>query len=574
MASTSKEELIFGVLTEANVPVTMRDGTVLRADVYRPDNPGKFPVLLFRTPYDKASETSAEMAQKLSERGYVVVMQDVRGRFASDGDFRPGFYGSDHSDSEDGYDSVEWAADLPWSTGKVGTIGNSYNGWTQWELAHTRPPHLIAMLPQGCVANLLDRELSGVARLGRILSWTISLAADVRRRDEERWGPKISDEANQLWMDKERMKWLWYLPLAEIPDEAFHGMGNHWRKWLEDHGTDHFGFEAKHSQINVPALMTTGWYDQQIWTIKHFTGMVNNGMTEHARNNQRLIVGPWTHTGPIWERCVGEVDFGPEASQSYYNTADAWFSYWLKEEENEAADWPPVRLFVMGANTWRSENEWPLARTAYTDFYLHSDGRANTAAGNGVLTTTPPHGEPPDEYTYDPRDPVMTLYTPLGQHEPQDQQVLNGRQDILVYSTPSLKKPIEVTGPIEVKLWAASSASDTDFVVKLMDVWPSGFTQELCHGIVRARYRESFDNPSSIEPGQIYQYSIRVNPTSNLFQPGHKIRVDISSSDFPNFDRNHNTGGDDYSESKLVSAVQTIFHDRDRPSRIILPVIP
>lgn len=571
-SSTVKQSL--RVITEKNLPVAMRDGTVLRADIYRPDAVERFPVLLYRTPYDKASESSVELAQKLSERGYVVVMQDVRGRYASDGGFRPGFYSSDTCDSEDGYDTVEWAAGLPWSTGKVGTFGNSYNGWTQWELAHTRPPHLVAMLPQGCVANLLDRELSGVARLGRILSWTISFAADERRRDEEQWGAKTTDDATQLWMESERMKWLWYLPLAEIPDDAFYGMGEHWRRWLDHHATDHFGFESRHSQIDVPALMTTGWYDQQIWTIKNFTGMVKNGMTDHARDNQHLIIGPWSHTGTAWERVIGEVDFGPEAAQDYYDVADAWFSHWLKDAQNDVAEWPPIRLFVMGANVWRSENEWPLARTAYTDFYLHSNGHANTAAGDGLLTTTRPGAEPADVFTYDPRDPVMTLYTPLGQHEPQDQRVLNGREDVLVYSTPPLSEPIEVTGPIELTLWAASSATDTDFIIKLMDVWPSGFTQELCHGIVRARYRESFDEPSPIEPGEVYEYTIRLNPTSNLFQMGHQIRVDVSSSDFPNFDRNHNTGGDDYSESALIPATQTIYHDHLRPSRIVLPVIP
>jgi putative CocE/NonD family hydrolase len=228
----------------------------------------------------------------------------------------------------------------------------------------------------------------------------------------------------------------------------------------------------------------------------------------------------------------------------------------------------------MGANKWRGENEWPIARTVYTDFYLHSAGHANTPAGDGMLSSEPSQDEPSDEYRYDPRDPVMTLYTPEGQHEPQDQRGLDGRHDILVYASPPIEDPIEVTGPITMKLWAASSARDTDFIVKLLDVWPNGFTQELCHGIVRARYRESFDQPSLIEPDRAYEYTIQVNPTSNLFKAGHRIRVDISSSDFPNFDRNHNTGGNDYAEVTLMTARQTIFHDQARPSRIILPIIP
>ena len=573
MTSTRSERRTLHVVREQNLPATMRDGTVLRSDVYRPDAPGQFPTLLQRTPYDK--ESSVEMGNKLAERGYVVAMQDVRGRFASGGDFRPGFYSSDHSDSEDGYDTVEWAASLPWSAGKVGTIGNSYNGWTQWELAHTRPPHLAAMLPQGCVANLLDRELSGVLRLGRVLWWTINrLGPDVRRRAQEAHGPKTEEEAERNWIERDRMKWLWFLPLMEIPEDVMSGMGRHWRRWLADHATDHFRFQQMHRQINVPALMTTGWYDQQIGTIKNFTGMVENGMTEHARENQHLIVGPWTHAGTDWESRVGQVDFGPAAARDYYRDADLWFSYWLKGEKNEVEEWPPIQLFVMGANKWRPENEWPLARTIYTDYYLHVGGDANSHAREGVLTTQPPQDQPADEYVYDPRDPVMTLYTPAGQQVPQDQGALQGRRDVLVYSTPPLERPLEITGPVTVKLWAASSARDTDFVAKLIDVWPDGFAQELCHGIVRARYRDSFDRPSLIEPGAVYEYTIRMNPTSNLFNPGHRIQIYITSSDFPNFDRNHNTGGDDYAEATLVAARQTIFHDRVRPSRVVLPVIP
>jgi putative CocE/NonD family hydrolase len=543
----------------------MRDGTVLRADVYRPDAPGRFPVLLQRTPYSKSSETHEEQGRRFAERGYVVVQQDVRGRYASDGELLLGFYSADHRDSEDGYDTVEWAAALPWSTGKVGTFGGSYNGWTQWELAHARPPHLTAMIPSAIAANLLDREMSGVLRLGRVLWWSINtLAPDARRRLGDGPGPRTTEEADALYLERDRSKWLWHLPLTEIPDEVLSGVGKHWRRWLQDHASDHFGFLEKHSKVNVPALTTTGWYDQQIGAIKHFTGMRENGMTEEARNGQRLIVGPWSHTTDFSSSRVGEMEFGPEAVRDFFQIADDWFGHWLKGESTGVDEWPPVQLFVMGANTWRGEREWPLSRTRYTDYYLH---------GEGVLSTEPPGEETPDGFVYDPRDPVMTLYSPPGQQEPHDQRALDGRQDILVYQTPPLDEPVEVTGPVTVKLWAASSARDTDFVVKLMDVWPDGFVQELCYGIVRARYRESFDSPSLIEPGRAYEYTIQVNPTGNLFRRGHRIRVDVSSSDFPNFDRNHNTGGDDYAEATLVTARQTVFHDGQRPSRVILPVV-
>lgn len=563
------------IITHMDLEARMRDGTVLRADAYHPSADGQYPVLLCRTPYDKSAEKQAEIGPKLAARGYLVVMQDVRGRYASGGDFHPGFYSAEHDDAEDGYDTVEWAAVLPWSNGKVGTFGNSYDGWLQWELAPTRPPHLVAMLASGITANLLDRELSGVLRLGRVLEWTMNnLSVDTARRLNHPYKTRDMDESSRRFVEQDRNKWLWYLPLMDIPDDNMPGMGSHWRRWLADHATDHFRFQRKHSEVDVPVLGTAGWYDQQIGIFGHFTGMTQNGRTERARQNQHLIIGPWTHTLLNLDRCVGDVDFGADAQCSFYDLADAWFTKWLKEDQGPADEWAPLQLFVMGANIWRSEYEWPLARTSYTCFYLHSAGIAADHSGGGTLSEVEPGDEPQDEYVYDPRDPLMTLYTPGGQQVPLDQRALAGRRDVMIYQTPPLSEPVEVTGPIEVKLWASSSARDTDFVIKLLDVWPDGFVQELCHGIVRARYRHSFDAPSLLEPGCICGYTIRVNPTSNQFQQGHRIRLDVTSSDFPNFDRNHNTGGDDYREDTLVVARQRIFHDRKRPSHVILPIIP
>ena len=553
----------------------MRDGTVLRTDVYTPDGGGPFPTLLRRTPYDKLRDLTVEQATEFVQSGYAVVVQDVRGRYASGGDLKLGFFSSDVHDAEDGYDTVEWAAAQPWSNGRVGTWGSSYDGWTQWALAHTRPPHLVTMVPGMIAANLLERELSGVLRLGRVLTWCVTnLSVDTRIRFDMT-GVRDRDEAPREFVEKDRSKWLWYLPLADIPVEALAGTRDLWRSWLADHATDHFGFEQTHRETDIPVLSITGWYDQQIGTIKHFTGMSANGMTEQARNNQRLIIGPWTH-GYHFSGVVGEVDFGPEASGDYIKICVDWFDRWLKDDTGGAAAvWPPIQLFVMGENRWREEQEWPLTRTKYTDYYLRSNGSANTPKGDGELTAEPPSAEEsPDDYVYDPRDPVMTLYSPVGQQEPYDQRTFDGRQDILVYQTPPLEQPVEVTGPITVTLFAASSAPDTDWVVKLQDVWPSGFTQELCHGILRARYRDSYEDPSLLQPGEVYEFTITVNPVSNVFLPGHRIRVDITSSDFPNFDRNHNTGGNDYFEADLQAARQTVFHDAARPSRITLPVIP
>ena len=560
---------------KADVEATMRDGVVLRADVYRPDTAGKFPVILERTPYNKGADRFREKGSKLAERGFLYVVQDVRGRYGSDGEFMSGFFSEDHMDDVDGYDAVEWAASLPWSTGKVGTTGGSYDGWTQLELAHTRPPHLNAIMPQLICANLLDREMSAVLRLGRVLWWSINtLAPDQRVRDSAPTGPRTTDEAEELFLTRDRSKWYWYLPLMEIPDDAMYGIGPHWRKWLSDHATDHFGFEVKHRSIAVPALTQTGWYDQQVMSIKNFTGLKENAATELARNNQYLIVGPWTHDGTDWPTKLGDMDFGSEAHLDYHDITSQWYRRWLYDEEDAIADWPRVRIFVMGDNTWRDEEDWPLARTRYVPYYLHSEGGAASVEGDGTLSEEPPGDEPVDEYVYDPRDPVMTLYQQRGQHEPLDQRALDDRRDILRFATPPLQQEVEVTGHIRLKLYAASTARDTDFVAKLLDIWPNGFAQELCYGIVRARYRDSFENPSLIEPGTVYGYDIAINPTSNVFKPGHRIRLDVSSSDFPNFDRNHNTGGNDYADATLIAARQTVSHDAARPSHVILPVIP
>lgn len=553
----------------------MRDGTVLRADVYRPSVDGMFPVILERTPYDKSRDQYREKGPKLAERGFLFVVQDVRGRYGSDGEFMPGFYSSDHMDDVDGYDTVEWAATLPWSTGDVGTTGGSYNGWTQLELAHMQPPHLKAIMPQLICANLLDREKSAVLRLGRVLWWSINtLAPDQRVRDDVPIGSRTPEESEELFLSRDRSKWYWYLPLSDISDDAIYGIGPNWRKWLDDHATDHFGFEAKHRNMTVPTLTQTGWYDQQIMAVKNYTSLKKNAATESARQNQYLIIGPWTHDAVEWPSKLGDIDFGQDAHLDYFEITSQWYRRWLNDEGDAIADWPRVRIFVMGDNKWRAEDDWPLARTQYTKYFLHSAGQADSVSGDGTLSDETSGNEPTDEYMYDPRDPVMTLYQPRGQHEPIDQRALDERRDILRFSTPPLQREVEVTGHVVVILFAASTAKDTDFVAKLLDIWPNGYAQELCYGIVRARYRESFENPTLIEPGKVYEYEIEVNPTSNVFKPGHRIRLDLSSSDFPNFDRNHNTGGDDYAEVTLMPARQTVFHDAARPSHVILPIIP
>jgi len=565
------------VAVEYNAEATMRDGVILRADIYRPRSDGDFPVILCRTPYGKTRrDMHVRIGDEMAARGYITVFQDIRGRYESDGQARL-HMGSNPENPciIDGYDTVEWCAQIPGSTGKVGTFGNSYCGMTQWEMAPTRPPHLVCMFAQGVVANHLDRHMSGVIRLGRRLTWTvINISPDFAHRMQAKGAPKTTEEADTLWEARDRSKWLWYLPISEIPEYVMPGMVEYWQRLLRDTVKDHFRHEERHKDVAVPVLSATGWYDQQVGTIKHFTGMTENAMTAQARDNQRLIVGPWGHTTLALDRELGEMDFGPEAQRDYFDIADAWFSKWLKGDDTRVDSWPRAKIFVMGRNEWRNEETWPPDGMVPTPWYLRSGGHANGNDGDGILSPVPPLDEPADEYDYDPRDPVMTIYTMEGQQVPMDQRRLDGRQDILSYTSAPLEVPIEVVGPVEVTLFASSSAPDTDFVAKLIDIHPDGFAQELCYGLVRARYRNGTDKAELIVPGNVYEYAITLNPTGNRFLEGHRIRIDIQSSDFPNFDRNHNTGAEDYFDPVLAVAHQTVFHDISRPSHVMLPVMP
>jgi putative CocE/NonD family hydrolase len=558
---------------ESNVPAEMRDGSVLKADIYRPTQRGHYPVLLCRTPYDKQREEYVETAYALAARGYIAVVQDIRGRGASDGEFIWSFGdNSKTSDGEDGYDSVGWAASLPGSDGQVGTWGHSYPAWVTWRLAAENPPHLKAIFPSGISARLLDLNF-GIFETGRRLQWTHMMAADARSRAGDKTGPRTRQEAEYNWQEVYRGKWIWFLPLEDIPDYVFSTLTPMLKRYYREQDQEFWAFDEIHHRVNVPACHVTGWYDRLIGTIDNFTGMVNNG-SESVREQHRLIIGPWPHNDTRWTRRQGPLDFGPEADAKLAHLLARWYDHHFKGRDTGIGSEPPIKLFVMGENRWRFENEWPLARTQYTEFFLHSGGRANSTLGDGFLTTSEPGHQSPDEFDYDPRDPVMSLMSPDAQATACDQSPLDGRRDILVYQSQPLTEEIEITGPVVLKLWASSSAPDTDFTAKLIDVHPNGLAVNLCYGIIRARYRDGYANPSLIQPYLPYEYTIRLTPTSVLFQRGHRIRLDVSSSDFPNFDRNHNTGKDFWSDIEMLLAHQTVFHDREHPSRLILPMIP
>ena len=559
------------VTVDNDVPAEMRDGTVLRADVYRPSRPGPYPVLLYRTPYDKRSGN--RVARTLASRGYLVVVQDIRGRYSSEGQYFWMFQdNSETFDGLDGYDTVEWAASLPGSDGQVGTWGHSYPSWCIWRLAGERPPHLAAIFYGGMSAGIRDLTF-GVFETGRRLQWTYNMAVDARRRAGDKWGPKSRNEADAQWVEVERFKWIWHLPVGEIPDDVFSTLTPPLRRFMGEQNKELWAFRDIHHLVDVPSYGLTGWYDRLVGTIDQYTGMVSNGPAR-LRGEHRLHIGPWGHDISNMVPKQGPLDFGPEATSTYSGQILRWYDYRFKGVDDGIGSEPPVKLFVMGEDRWRFEQQWPLERTRFTDFFLHSGGSANTVQGDGTLSTDEPGRERPDEFDYDPRDPVMSLMDLGAQAAPRDQSPLDGRNDVLVYQTPPLDQDIEVTGPVLLKLWASSSAPDTDFTAKLIDVRPDGLAVNLTYGIVRARYRDGYDNPSLIEPGTPYEYTIRLNPTGMLFRRGHRIRLDVSSSDFPNFDRNHNTGADFWSDPELRVAHQTVLHDPEHPSRLVLPVIP
>ncbi len=549
----------------------MRDGTPLRSDVYRPDNSSPNPTIMVRTPYNKSRDVLIEEAEILARNGYSVVLQDIRGRFESDGDFIPSFIPGGY-DRFDGYDSVEWAAAQPWSNGKVGTLGNSYNAWTQWKLAPARPRRLVAMWASGMGPDHHDWEVSGIFRPGRALHWlTGTIGPDTQKRLPQPAGPQTVEEWERHNVEN-RGKWLWFLPYEDLPTEAVGDLGPHFHDWLANHNNKFiYNFADDFAEIDVPVFHRTGWYDRLVNTVKMFEGMRTGARTERARSAQRLIVGPWGHQTENGRR-LGDVDFGPNAEVPHIDLVIEWFDHWLKGESNGAMDHPPARLYVMGADRWRSADRWPPPGAQDRTYYLHSGGSANTPSGDGSLSTGGPGAEKADSFTYDPRDPVMTLYDANGHDAPRDHSLLDHRRDVLVYQTAPLEQGVEICGQPRVALWASSSAVDTDFVVRLVDVRPDGFAQNISYGIIRARWRNGFDRPTLLSPGVPVELDISMQATCALFRPGHRIRLDVTSSDFPNFDRNHNTGGDDWRQTKLTPAHQTVLHNQDHPSRLLLPI--
>jgi putative CocE/NonD family hydrolase len=459
---------------------------------------------------------------------------------------------------------VEWAARLPDSNGKVGTYGISYNAFLQWRLAPLRPPSLVAMSACSIPPRLTQLEGPGTMRPGRRLNWFYCGMAPDMRLHSGAEGTKMAAEAGKIWKDGEGDRLMHFLPWLQLPRMVFEDEEDAVKDWLRAPSRDPWRLIDGCSEICVPNLDVVGWFDHCNDGIEIHQVMRRVGKTEGARNGQRLIIGPWSHTGH-GNRRVGSVDFGSAAVMNIPQTEIRFFDHWLKGEANGVESEAPVRIFVMGANQWRDEQEWPPARARAVAFYLDSRGHANTPAGDGKLSRSVSESSQ-DTYCYDPHDPVPTLWTSNMFTIPADQAPL-------VYQTEPLTAPVEVTGYPEVYLQAASSAPDTDFFARLIDVAPDGTNRDIASGMVRARFRDGLDRPKLLKTGEVVEYHFKLRPTSNEFQIGHRIRLDVTSSDFPNYDRNHNTAADPNADTELEIAKQTILHGGATASRIVLPVI-
>jgi putative CocE/NonD family hydrolase len=537
-----------------HVMVAMRDGVRLATTAFLPrGSRGRLPVVLERTPYGKAADAYPNYTSFL-DHGYAVVLQDVRGRYDSEGAFDPL-----RQEGPDGDDTLNWVARQEWSNGKVGMIGGSYRGIAQWKAALTGNPHLKAIFPVvSGYDDYRDRFYStgGAMKLGHRLEW-------------------LSENMKAPGYHPDFAKFVLHLPLR-TSDVAATG----WPLQVYRDSIAHPTYDTFWSAISVrehiervkiPVFAVGGWYDNYVESdLEAFAALARTSKVN------RVLVGPWPHS---MSYRFPEADFGPGSGAPIRTLQIEWFDRWLKGIEPESAE-GRAKLFVMGVNEWREEDEWPPRDARPRRFYLASSGAANSLDGDGALADRPPARADADRFVFDPRDPVPTRggavccnpkIFPWG---PMDQRPVERRKDVLVYSTAPLKQDVEAIGPVEVVLYASTSAKDTDFTAKLVDVFPDGYARNLTDGLLRLRYRHSLERAELASPGEVYRVRIDAGVTGNVFLKGHRIRVEISSSNFPRFDRNPNAGGPVANETKLGKASQIVYHDRERPSQLVLMVMP
>jgi len=569
------------LIIDKNIRVAMRDGVQLATDVYRPAGDARHPVVMLRLPYNKEQPALLFLAGdilRIAQAGYAVVVQDCRGTWASDGDFSPYF-----QEARDGADAIAWAAAQPWSSGDVGMLGASYYGATQWLAATESPAALKALAPFITTDQYHEKWTyqGGAFQLGFILQWataTFGVAEAVRRVTRgQAAGATIGAAIAAADAVAER---YWHTPLADMPELT--ALAPYVADWLAHPDYDDYwraiAPRERYDAIKVPALNFGGWYDLFLG------GTLANYAAMKGRTAQKLVIGPWVHgyNGGFY----AERNFGLLAHDAVADvTAEQirWFDHHLKGADNGVDRDKPVRIFVMGPDVWREEEDWPLPDTRWQRWYLHSSGHAGTIEHDGTLSTTPPDEEARDTYYYDPRDPVPTVggatFLPglfvAANAGPRDQRAVERRADVLVYTSELLGEDTEVTGPVRLTLYVSSNVPDTDFTGKLVDVHPDGRAMLLTDGILRARYREGLDRQVLMTPGEVYRLEIDLVATSNVFRAGHRIRLEVSSSNFPRFDRNTNTGGVIARERAQDFKVATnqVLHTGEHASHLVLPMI-
>jgi putative CocE/NonD family hydrolase len=566
----------FGVIRDEAVPMAARDGVILRADVYRPSSPGPFPALVRRTPYGNRLHDLAEEfneAHFFASHGYIVVVQDVRGRYTSDGEWS-------FAEGPDGYDTIEWAASLDGSTGAVGTFGQSYGALVQYQAAALQPPHLRTCIPiSGRVGT---GPSNGMVELAWTLGYAIEMAEDTYRRAGRHDEYEVL--RNQYVKDLDvrfsfpRLDALSDLPISVWVDRlgaagsslvaAIHTAN---KPFVERDPRSLIG------RYTIPMLHIGSWYDAfAAETLNTYQGFRDHAGSDLARRNQAVVMGPWAHLLPYslpTSGGTGDIDFGEDAAVFLLDAELEWFDHYLKGP-GDGLPRPPVRIFVMGENRWRDEPAWPLTRATTQTWYLHSGGAANGLDGDGTLSTEPPSTEQADRYRYDPNHPVISA----GGHfivegGVQDQRPNESRRDVLVYTSDVLSEDLELVGPVTMTLHASSSARDTDFFVTFVDVRPDGYAHNLLEAGVRARQRHPGEI-SLLEPGEISTFELDLWNACHVVFAGHRLRVHITSSDFPRFDRNASTGAPIGTDTELHPADQAVYHDSDHPSSIVVSVVP
>jgi len=567
------------IRVEFDVEMPMRDGVMLRGDIFRPSVRSKVPAVVCRTPYDKSARKRDRWfpAVESARAGFAVVYQDTRGRFTSDGEWHPMDWGG--GERFDGYDTVEWLAAQPWCDGNVGMFGGSYEAGNQIAAAIEHPPHLRAIAPSLGGVGYDGVRRSSMALETIVLGWTAMMAVDVIGKRAARGEDTGDDLAKVMSVMADPAAAAWTLPLQDLPPLQVAGMPSY--EGITDIIAAGAGaMIGNEDRIEVPVLFTTGWYDIGVGTW-HWRTVRERAATELARTESKLIIGPWGHTAH--DHNMGEWGFGMFAALERSGVVEGhrhFFSRHLRGDD-AAPGLANVRYFVMGANAWKESPTWPPPGTEIRPSYLHSGGGANTAAGDGTLTWDPPTGEEPaDSYDYDPAHPVRSfglrvMYNGGSTvHGPFDQARIERRDDVVVYTSAPLEAPMEIAGDVELRVFVSSSAPDTDFVPKLCDVDAEGISCNIADGFARARYRDSWESPTPLEEGKTYELTIDLGPVAHRFAAGHCVRLQLTSSCFPHWDRNMNTGNPPGTDAGGVIAHQTVHHSSHWPSLLLLPVVP